>query len=94
MDKSVDTNKPVPEGISIRNGPIIQDAMDIDQNGTNGKRKARTSNVSKTYKDESASEDDTVPLVSFVPDITAFIRYYTRDQKLRDTFILTITDNS
>lgn len=50
-------------GISIRNGPVNGDPMDVDQSNGIAKRKARTSiarNVS--YKDDSDS-DDAAPLV-------------------------------
>lgn len=57
-----------PAGVSIRNGPVIEDRMDVDGPTTNGnaKRKSRNS-TSKTvnYKvDGSEGEsDDAVPLV-------------------------------
>lgn len=60
-------NHPLPAGVSIRNGPVIEDEMDIDAPATNGnaKRKARSS-ISKavTYKDDSEEDSDAVPLVS------------------------------
>lgn len=65
MDKSLSSNAgPSAAGISIRNGPIEGDAMDIDQVNGTAKRKARSSighNVS--YKDESDSDDDDAPMV-------------------------------
>lgn len=54
--------KPAPAGLSIRNGPVDDDAMDVDAPQTNGKRKSRSSIVSISYKDDSGSEDDK-PLV-------------------------------
>jgi DNA topoisomerase-1 len=52
-------------GVSIRNGPVLDDHMDTDA-ATNGnsKRKARTS-TSKAinYNDAAESDSDAVPLV-------------------------------
>ena len=49
-------------GISVRNGPVNGDAMDVDDtpNGTI-KRKSRTSISKPVYKDESDSDGE--PLV-------------------------------
>lgn len=64
MDESISSNgQPSAAGISIRNGPVNGDPMDVDHPNGTAKRKARTSitkNVS--YKDESES-DDAAPLV-------------------------------
>lgn len=63
MDKSTSKPQPSAPGISIRNGPIDDDSMDIDQPNGTAKRKSRSSignNVS--YKDQSDSDDE-VPLV-------------------------------
>lgn len=63
MDKSDSKSKPSATGISIRNGPIDDDSMDIDQPNGTAKRKSRSSisnNVS--YKDQSDSDDE-IPLV-------------------------------
>ncbi|KAF5025833.1 hypothetical protein F66182_2055 [Fusarium sp. NRRL 66182] len=59
--------QPVPEdaakmaGLSVRNGPIQIESMDIDEPATNGaiKRKSRTS-ITKVvnYKDDESSDDD------------------------------------
>lgn len=56
-------SQPSAAGISIRNGPVNGDPMDIDQPNGGAKRKARQS-ISKpvSYKDESDS-DDAAPLV-------------------------------
>lgn len=66
MDKAVAKSKIAPPGVSIRNGPIVDDAMEVDEPATNGnsKRKARSS-LSKVvkYKDDSEDSDDAVPLV-------------------------------
>jgi len=51
-----------PAGVSIRNGPVLESKMDIDEPATNGKRKARSSISKPVYKDEEDSEDD-APLV-------------------------------
>lgn len=58
MDRSDSKVKPAPVGISIRNGPVDDDAMDLDHapNGT-AKRKSRTSiDKSISYKDDSDSD--------------------------------------
>lgn len=64
MDESISSNgQPAAAGISIRNGPVHDDPMDIDHPNGSAKRKSRTS-ISKnvSYKDESDS-DDAAPLV-------------------------------
>jgi DNA topoisomerase-1 len=67
MEKASSKTKFAPAGVSIRNGPVI-DEMDVDTHSSsaNGKRKARTSiGVAKpTYKDDSEEESDVKPLVS------------------------------
>lgn len=63
MDRAASKAKPVPPGLSIRNGPVEVDDMDIDAPVTNGKRKSRSSIVSVSYKDESGSDDDDQPMV-------------------------------
>lgn len=63
MDESASKPRHSATGISIRNGPIDDDSMDIDQPNGTAKRKARSSisnNVS--YKDQSDSDDE-IPLV-------------------------------
>lgn len=62
MDKAAKNSKYAPVGVSIRNGPV-EDKMDIDGPATNGKRKVRTSNVLKSYKDDSSDDSDAKPLV-------------------------------
>lgn len=67
MDKAAAKSDYAPAGVSIRNGPITEDSMDIDEPLTNGnaKRKSRTS-TSKTvnYKDDGSEGDsDEEPLV-------------------------------
>lgn len=64
MDKSVSSKvQPSAAGISIRNGPVQDDSMDIDTPNGTAKRKARNSVGNNTsYKDESDS-DDAAPLV-------------------------------
>jgi DNA topoisomerase-1 len=64
MDKAASKARPGPTGISIRNGPVKGDPMDVDSapNGTS-KRKSRGSiGQAVNYKDDSDS-DDGVPLV-------------------------------
>ncbi|KAK1752383.1 hypothetical protein QBC47DRAFT_305312 [Echria macrotheca] len=64
MDKATSKARPGPTGISIRNGPVKDDPMDVDSapNGT-AKRKSRSSTGGQAvnYKDDSDS-DDGVPL--------------------------------
>jgi DNA topoisomerase-1 len=67
MDKAGAKSHYAPEGVSVRNGPILDDKMDVDEpsiNGT-GKRKARVSaGKPVNYNvDESESSEDAVPLV-------------------------------
>jgi len=57
-----------PPGVSIRNGPVLDGNMDVDELSTNGnaKRKARRSlNSAVKYKDDSEDSDDAVPLVRY-----------------------------
>jgi len=66
LDKAHPSTSSVQPGISIRNGPVEE--MEIDEphvNGTaNGKRKSRGSIGTKTtYKEESSSDTDDLPLV-------------------------------
>ncbi|CAG8976553.1 hypothetical protein HYALB_00010195 [Hymenoscyphus albidus] len=68
VDKAMDESngsKPAPAGISIRNGPIV-DEMDVDEPATNGhaKRKSRgsTSKPVNYNQQGSESEDDDIPL--------------------------------
>lgn len=69
LDKAGAKAHYAPAGVSVRNGPILGDEMEIDQPATNGatKRKARTSTgKAVNYNvDESddGSDDDAVPLV-------------------------------
>lgn len=63
MDGSVPKPQPSAAGISIRNGPIDDDSMDIDQPNGTAKRKSRASiNNNVSYKDQSESDDE-IPLV-------------------------------
>lgn len=65
MDKAVSKAKPAPAGISIRNGPVL-DEMDVDEPVTNGsaKRKSRTSGAKVTsYKEDTEDSSDAKPLV-------------------------------
>lgn len=57
MDKSMNGKEMAPVGVSIRNGPVAEDKMDVDSY-TNGKRKARTSTASKVSYNEDHSSDD------------------------------------
>jgi DNA topoisomerase-1 len=58
-----------PPGVSIRNGPVLDDTMDVDESLTNGnsKRKARNSTSKAVNYNTDGSEgdsDEDVPLVS------------------------------
>ncbi|KAK0729068.1 hypothetical protein B0T21DRAFT_206242 [Apiosordaria backusii] len=59
MDKLASRARPAPPNVSIRNGPVKEDAMDIDSTPNGGpKRKARSSlGQAVNYKDESESDD-------------------------------------
>lgn len=78
MDAADSKAHMVPVGVSIRNGPVDQDKMDIDSpvNGQT-KRKSRTSvDQSVNYKDESS--DDEAPLVGFpcLPSLVFILRLW------------------
>lgn len=62
LDKSDSKAGLLPPGVSIRNGPVDGDSMDVDA-ATNGtKRKSRSSiENAVNYKDDSDSDD--APLV-------------------------------
>ncbi len=67
MDRSIHSNGHIDPGVSLRMGPVEE--MELDEghrtNGANGKRKARTNGA--IYKEASGSEDEDLPLVSFIP---------------------------
>ena len=59
MDKALSKQELTPAGVSVRNGPVIMDKMDVDEPATNGKRKSRGSAVHmKSYKDNDTDDDD------------------------------------
>jgi hypothetical protein len=66
MDKTSQKHKRLPAGVSIRHGPVTENATTVES-ATNGnaKRKSRPS-VSKTLREDSASDDD-VPIVRLFP---------------------------
>lgn len=68
MDKAAAKSKVAPAGVSVRNGPVLEDRMDVDGPATNGttKRKARASTGKQVKYDASSSESD-VPLVCKTP---------------------------
>lgn len=82
MDGSTPKAQPGAPGISIRNGPVHGDAMDVDQPNGLAKRKSRSS-ISKnvSYKDESDSEEG-APLVGAIsclpPGNTVVLLFQTR----------------
>jgi len=64
MDKQGAKTEYAPAGVSIRNGPVTEDKMDIDTPQTNGaKRKARNSTSKPVKYNDSESESDAKPLV-------------------------------
>jgi DNA topoisomerase I len=58
-----------PAGVSIRNGPVLDDKMDVDEPATNGtaKRKSRTSNSKSVKYNDEESEEDLKPSVCKIP---------------------------
>ncbi|OHW92995.1 eukaryotic DNA topoisomerase I [Colletotrichum incanum] len=58
MDRTASKARAAPPGLSIRYGPVDDDAMDVDGPSTNGKRKSRSSLPKVNYKDETESDDD------------------------------------
>jgi len=64
MDKATAKSAIAPAGVSVRNGPVVEDKMDMDEPATNGatKRKARASTGKPVKYDDNSSESD-VPLV-------------------------------
>lgn len=75
MDEAGPSGPPAPAGVSIRNGPVLGDKMNVDEPATNGhsKRKARNSTSKPVnYNDAmSSGSDSEAPLVSIR---RAFIR--------------------
>lgn len=66
MDRDGIESDNVAVGISVRNGPVQDDMMEVDTPLTNGhaKRKSRGSASKPKYKDDTdASDDDDAPLV-------------------------------
>ncbi|RDW78101.1 putative topoisomerase i protein [Coleophoma crateriformis] len=67
MDKAIDDSEMAPPGVSVRNGPVMDDSMEVDESATNGtsKRKARISTgKAVNYRDTGSDgdSDDEVPL--------------------------------
>jgi DNA topoisomerase I len=59
MDKASAKRTSAPAGISIRNGPITGDKMDVDKAVSNGKRKSRGSAANaKSYKEVGSDDED------------------------------------
>jgi DNA topoisomerase-1 len=69
MDKADAKFNHVPSGVAVRNGPVVEDKMDVDEPATNGntKRKARTSTSKAPNYADSESDEDSVPLVGIFP---------------------------
>jgi DNA topoisomerase-1 len=69
MDKASAKAHNAPAGISIRNGPVLDDKMDVDEPATNGtaKRKARTSTSKPVNYHDEESEEDLKPSVCKLP---------------------------
>jgi hypothetical protein len=66
LDKAASKARPAPPGLSIRHGPVGDDAMDIETTANGlAKRKSRSSiGKAVNYKDDSDS-DDGAPLVCY-----------------------------
>ncbi|OIW34528.1 hypothetical protein CONLIGDRAFT_8139 [Coniochaeta ligniaria NRRL 30616] len=58
LDKSASRARPAPPGLSIRNGPVDDDSMDVDA-ATNGTKRKSRSSIGKAvnYKDDSDDSD-------------------------------------
>ena len=68
MDKANGKTTGAPAGVSIRNGPVLDDKMDVDTPNTNGttKRKSRASTSKPVkYNDDGSSDSDGAPLVCY-----------------------------
>jgi DNA topoisomerase-1 len=65
MDKAAAKTTYAPPGVSIRNGPVVEEKMDVDEPVTNGnaKRKARVSTGKPVNYNDDSDESDAVPLV-------------------------------
>jgi DNA topoisomerase-1 len=58
MEKSGSKTKYAQAGLSVRNGPVVEERMDLDELLTNGKRKSRGSaGKIKSYKEGSEGEE-------------------------------------
>lgn len=71
QDRALDRDGPKSNhlaGLSVRNGPVEDDDMDVDAPVSNGasKRKSRTSITKISYRDDSDS-DEGAPLVRDTP---------------------------
>lgn len=71
MGDSVNTNGNLDPGVSIRNGPVgdgdveMEDAADGANGRGAGKRKSRASTERKSYAEPESSEEEDKPLVRF-----------------------------
>jgi len=65
MDEAAAKSDYAPAGVSIRNGPVIEDTMDVNENLTNGnaKRKSRNSTSKAVNYNDDGSDSDAKPLV-------------------------------
>jgi DNA topoisomerase-1 len=70
MDKADAKFNHVPSGVAVRNGPVVEDKMEVDEPATNGntKRKARTSTSKAPKYADSESEEDAIPLVRILSE--------------------------
>jgi DNA topoisomerase-1 len=57
MDRIVDSTKAIDVGLSIRNGPVVEEPMEVDQPETNGKRRSRSSISKINYRDNSSDDE-------------------------------------
>lgn len=64
MDKAAAKTTYAPPGVSVRNGPVLEDKMDVDGAATNGnaKRKVRTGTGKPVNYNDDSDDSDEVPL--------------------------------
>lgn len=65
----------------MRNGPVTEDVEMSGTNGANGiaKRKGRASTSRPSYAEAESSEEDSIPLVRFLPTLftVSYVRFTT-----------------
>jgi DNA topoisomerase-1 len=86
MDKEGAGGALKPAGISIRNGPVTEDRMEIDGPAANGKRKSRGSAANaRSYKEASdEDEEDVVPKVGNTSPYEGVLLFIARTYLMAD----------